>query len=55
VTVYGTLPREEVIGHYAEIGIDRCVFGLPPVPEAEAITRLDRYAEMARSFAKAGA
>jgi len=55
VTVYGTLPREEVIAHYAESGIDRCVFGLPPVPEAEAIPRLDRYAEMAGSFAKAGA
>jgi len=55
VTVYGTPPREEVIGHYADIGIDRCIFWLPPVPEPEAMPQLDRYAEMAGSFAKAGA
>jgi len=55
VTVYGTLPREEVIGHYADIGIDRCIFWLSPVPEAEAMPQLDRYAELAGSFAKAGA
>jgi probable F420-dependent oxidoreductase len=55
VTVYGTLPREEVISHYADIGIDRCIFWLPPVSEGEAIPQLDRYAEMAGSFAKAGA
>jgi len=55
VTVYGTLPREEVIAHYAVIGIDRCIFWLPPVSEVEAIPQLDRYAEMAGSFAKAGA
>ena len=54
VTVYGALPREEVISHYADIGIDRCIFRLPPAPEAEAIPRLDRYAEMAGSYAKAG-
>jgi probable F420-dependent oxidoreductase len=55
VTVYGTLPREEVIGHYADIGIDRCIFWLPPAAEAEVMPQLDRYAEMAGSFAKAGA
>jgi probable F420-dependent oxidoreductase len=55
VTVYGTLPREEVIGHYADIGVARCIFWLPPAGEAEAITQLDRYAEMMGSFAKAGA
>jgi alkanesulfonate monooxygenase SsuD/methylene tetrahydromethanopterin reductase-like flavin-dependent oxidoreductase (luciferase family) len=55
VTVYGTLAREEVIAHYADIGVERCIFWLPPVTEAEAIPQLDRYAEMAGSFAKAGA
>jgi probable F420-dependent oxidoreductase len=54
VTVFGTLPREEVIAHYADIGIDRCIFWLSPVPESEAIPQLDRYAEMVGSFAKAG-
>ena len=55
VTVYGTQPREEVIAHYADIGVERCTFWLPPVPEAEATAHLDRTAELARSFAKAGA
>ena len=55
VTVYGTIAREEVIAHYADIGIDRCIFWLPPVPESEAVPQLDRYAEMMRSVAKAGA
>jgi probable F420-dependent oxidoreductase len=55
VTVYGTLAREEIVAHYADIGIDRCMFWLPPVPESEAIPQLDRYAEMMGSFAKAGA
>jgi len=55
VTVYGTQPREEVIAHYADIGVERCTFWLPPVPEAEATAHLDRTAELAGSFAKAGA
>jgi probable F420-dependent oxidoreductase len=55
VTVYGTQPREEVIAHYADIGIERCTFWLPPVSEEEAIPHLDRIAELAGSFAKAGA
>jgi len=44
-----------VIAHYADIGVERCIFWLAPVTEAEAIPQLDRYAEMAGSFAKAGA
>ena len=55
VTVYGALPREEVIAHYADIGAERCIFWLPAAPEAEALPQLDRYAELAGSFAKAGA
>ena len=55
VTVYGARPSEDVIAHYADIGIDRCIFGLPPLPEVEAIPQLDRCAELVNSFAKAGA
>jgi len=55
VTVYGTLPRQEVIAHYADIGVDRCIFWLPPASAEEAIPQLDRYAELAGSFARAGA
>ncbi|HEV8573223.1 MAG TPA: LLM class F420-dependent oxidoreductase [Dehalococcoidia bacterium] len=55
VTVYGALPREEVIAHYADIGVERCIFWLPAAPESEAIPQLDRYGELVGSFAKAGA
>ncbi len=55
VTVYGTLPRPEVVNHYAEIGVDRCVFWLPAGTEGEVIPHLDRYAELAAGVARAGA
>jgi probable F420-dependent oxidoreductase len=55
VTVYGTLARPEVVEHYREIGVDRCIFWLGSVGEAEAIPMLDRYVELMESTAKAGA
>jgi probable F420-dependent oxidoreductase len=55
VTVYGALAKPEVIQHYADAGVERCVFWLSPVPRDEAIAALDRYAEFARDFGKAGA
>ena len=51
VSVYGTLPRPEVIQHYAEAGVERCVFWLPPAPKEDVLPLLDRNAELARSFA----
>ncbi len=51
VSLYGVPPRPEVIGHYAEIGVERCVFFLPPAPAKEVLPILDRNAELARSFA----
>lgn len=55
VTVFGVQPRPEVINHYAEIGVERCIFWLPPVVENDALMLLDRYAQTAREFASAGA
>jgi probable F420-dependent oxidoreductase len=55
VSVFGAQPRPEVVSHYAEIGVDRCVFFLPPVVEADALLLLDRYAELTRTYATAGA
>ena len=55
VTVYGAIPRPEVISHYAEIGVERCVLWLAPAPREEAIPQLDRYAELIESIARAGA
>jgi alkanesulfonate monooxygenase SsuD/methylene tetrahydromethanopterin reductase-like flavin-dependent oxidoreductase (luciferase family) len=54
VTVYGAQPRPEVIAHYAEIGVERCVFFLPPVVEADALLLLDRYGRTTEEFAKTG-
>ncbi len=51
VTVYGAPGRPEVIGHYAEIGVERCVFFLPPAPAEDVLPLLDRYSELAKSFA----
>ena len=51
VSVYGTLPRPEVIQQYAEVGVERCIFWLPPGPTEEVLPFLDRNAELANSFA----
>ena len=54
VTAYGTLPREEVISHYIDAGVDRCIFWLPSAPADETLPHLDRYASLIESVAKAG-
>ena len=55
VTVYGTMARDEVVGHYHEIGVDRCIFWLPSAPADEVMPALDRYVSLMESVAKAGA
>ena len=55
VTAFGVQPRPEVIAHFGDIGVERCVLWLPPVAEAEAIDRLDRHAELIHNLATAGA
>ena len=51
VSVFGAASRLEVIQHYAELGVERCVFWLPPAPADKVLPLLDSYAEMASSFA----
>ncbi len=51
VTIYGAQGRPEVIRHYSEIGVERCVFWLPPAPTDEVLPLLDRYAELIQSLA----
>ena len=51
VSIYGAPSRPEVIQHYAELGVERCLFWLPPAPREEVLPFLDRYAELAKSFA----
>ncbi len=55
VTCFGVQPRPEIIEHYAEIGVERCIFFIPPVPEEQALPMLDRYTELTKAFATAGA
>ncbi|HEY8766426.1 MAG TPA: LLM class F420-dependent oxidoreductase [Dehalococcoidia bacterium] len=55
VTVYGTMVRDEVVGHYHDIGVDRCIFWLPSAPADEVLPALDRYVSLMESVAKAGA
>jgi probable F420-dependent oxidoreductase len=51
VSVYGTQPLPEVIQQYAEAGVERCIFWLPATPAEEALPLLDRWAELAATFA----
>jgi len=51
VSVYGAPSRPEVIQHYAELGVKRCIFWLPPARGEEILPLLDTYAELANSFA----
>jgi probable F420-dependent oxidoreductase len=55
VSVYGTMARDEVVGHYYEIGVDRCIFWLPSAPADEVMPALDRYVSLMETVAKAGA
>ncbi|HVW34231.1 MAG TPA: LLM class flavin-dependent oxidoreductase, partial [Acidimicrobiia bacterium] len=49
VTVFGARPDPEVIAHYAEAGVDRVLFALPPVPAPEALEHLDNYTKIAET------
>ena len=51
VTVFGVRPDPAVIRHYAEIGVTRCLFGLPPAGADTVLPLLARYADLAREFA----
>ena len=44
VTVFGVPPKPEVLARYAELGVERLLFGLPPAGAEEILPRLDRLA-----------
>lgn len=48
VSVFGMLPDPDALARYAAAGVDRVVFGLPPVGRDDALPLLDRFAELAR-------
>jgi hypothetical protein len=49
--VYGAPPRAEVIRHYEEAGVDRCVFWMPTADAAQMTPMLDRHAEVIAELA----
>jgi probable F420-dependent oxidoreductase len=55
VSCFGVQPRAEIIESYEQMGVQRCVFFLPPVVKDDALLLLDRYAALTQEFAKAGA
>ncbi len=50
ITFYGVKPDREALAAYAEAGVDRAVFYLPPKPLAELEQALCYYAELAREL-----
>jgi len=55
VGAYGVQPREEIISHYMEIGVDEGIFWLPSAGPDVVLPMLDNYATLSESAAKAGA
>jgi probable F420-dependent oxidoreductase len=51
VSVFGASPRPDVVQHYAELGVERCIFWLPSASREEVLPLLDDYTELARSIA----
>jgi len=50
ITFYGVKPDPESLARYAEAGVSRCVFYLPPLSLAELEPMLDGYAQLASGF-----
>ncbi len=48
VTIFGAAPKSEVIDAYAEAGVERLLFHLPPAPRDEVLPLLEQRAELVR-------
>ena len=48
VTIFGAAPKPEVIDAYAEAGVERLLFHLPPAPRDEVLPLLEQRAELVR-------
>jgi probable F420-dependent oxidoreductase len=51
VTMFGVRPSPEVIDHYAQIGVSRCLFGLPSAPADEVLPLLNECAAASKAYA----
>ena len=50
VTIFGAPPRPDIIEQYAEAGVERVVFNLPPASRDEVLPLLETQANVARQF-----
>jgi probable F420-dependent oxidoreductase len=50
VTIFGAPPRPDIIEQYAEAGVERVVFNLPPAPRDEVLPLLETQANVAKQF-----
>ncbi|MFT9472458.1 LLM class F420-dependent oxidoreductase [Streptomyces sp. Mo3] len=50
VTVYAMPEDADAVEGYQRIGVERVLFYLPPMPEAETLTRLDAMSQVAARF-----
>lgn len=48
VTIFGAAPKPDVIDAYAEAGVERLLFHLPPAPHDEVLPLLEQRAELTR-------
>ena len=51
ITIFGAAPKAEVIDAYAEGGVERLLFHLPPAPRDEVLPLLEQRAGLARQYA----
>jgi probable F420-dependent oxidoreductase len=49
VSIYGAPPRKDAVARYAEAGMSRAIFLVPPQERDETLARLDAQAEIARA------
>ena len=50
VSVFGAPPNAEAVEQFAEWGVERCIFPLPPAPADEVLPLLDKQAELIKQF-----
>jgi probable F420-dependent oxidoreductase len=51
VTIFGARPEPQTVDDYVGMGVERCLFVVPPEPAGEVLPLLDQYAELAAKFA----
>ncbi len=50
VSIFGARPEPQTVDDYLAMGVERCLFVVPPKPAGEVLPLLDRYAELAAKF-----